>query len=425
MQILRKSKIHYGWFVVLASFLIMAVGFASVYNCASLFVQPITEDLGFSRSQFNVTMTIRAACQVAVSLLAGKIFRPGRILSIMKVASLVLIGSFLMNSFAHTLVEFYILSVLMAVALSLITVLPISIILSNWFETGRGGALGLAFMGSGVGGMILSALTGRWIEGYGWRAAYQILSVLMVLVVIPSVFLILRVKPEDIGLKAIGARSDQETEAAAEVMKGLTLTQATHRVSFWALTLASILMIIAINALMMNVAPHLADIGYSITFSANVVALIMGSLALGKFFLGKLFDGIGLERTVIIAGLANILALIGTVWATSYLGLALTILFVGVGCAYATIAPSVLTIELYGRRDYNAILGILTAVGSMGSVIGPIMTGIMYDASGDYYSSFQLSIVFCVIALVIYTGIFLHQRKAADQHTEAATQIQS
>lgn len=422
MQLLRKSKIHYGWFVVLASFLIMSVGFASVYNCASLFVKPITEDLGFSRSQFNVTMTIRAACQVAVSLLAGKIFRPGRLLLIMKAATLVLIGSFLMYSFAHTLLEFYVLSVLVAVALSLITVLPISIILSNWFETGRGGALGLAFMGSGVGGMILSALTGMWIEDFGWRIAYQILTVLMVIFVIPSVFLILKVKPEDIGLKAIGASTTVGAETKAEVMHGLTLAQASHRVSFWALNIASVLMIVAINALMMNVAPHLADIGYSISFSANVVALVMGSLAFGKFFLGKLFDGIGLQRTVIIAGLANILALVGMVLAPNYLGLALTILFVGVGCAYATIAPSVLTIEMYGRRDYNAILGILTAVGSMGSVIGPIMTGIMYDASGDYYSSFMLSIVFCVIALAIYTGIFLHQRRSATQLTAPVIQ---
>ncbi len=422
MQLLRKSKIHYGWFVVLASFLIMSVGFASVYNCASLFVKPITEDLGFSRSQFNVTMTIRAACQVAVSLLAGKIFRPGRLLLIMKAATLVLIGSFLMYSFAHTLLEFYVLSVLVAVALSLITVLPISIILSNWFETGRGGALGLAFMGSGVGGMILSALTGMWIEDFGWRIAYQILTMLMVIFVIPSVFLIFKVKPEDIGLQAIGASTTVGDETKAEVMHGLTLAQASHRVSFWALNIASVLMIVAINALMMNVAPHLADIGYSISFSANIVALVMGSLAFGKFFLGKLFDGIGLQRTVIIAGLANILALVGMVLAPNYLGLALTILFVGVGCAYATIAPSVLTIEMYGRRDYNAILGILTAVGSMGSVIGPIMTGIMYDASGDYYSSFMLSIVFCVIALAIYTGIFLHQRRAVSQLTVPATQ---
>ena len=411
MQILKKSKIHYGWFVVLASFLIMSVGWGSVYNCSSLFIQPITEELGFSRSQFNVTMTIRAAAQVVISLIAGKIFRQSRILTIMKVGTIILIGSFFMNSLAHTLIEFYLISTLLSIAMALITILPISIILSNWFQTGRGSALGLAFMGSGVGGMILSALTGVWIEAYGWRAAYRILSVLMVVFVIPSVFVIIKVKPEDMGLAAIGAHENSEALQQAGEIKGLTLNEAMRTPTFWALNFAAILLTIAINGLMLNVAPHLSNIGYSITFSANIVALTMGSLALGKFFLGKLFDKAGIQASVVIASSANILALIGLIFATSYFGLGLTILFVGVGCAFATIAPSVLSIELYGRKDYNAIFGVMTAIGSLGSVLGPIITGVMYDASGDYYSSFKLSITFSVIALILYLSIFLRQNR--------------
>ena len=53
----------------------------------------------------------------------------------------------------------------------------------------------------------------------------------------------------------------------------------------------------------------------------------------------------------------------------------------------------------------------MTAIGSMGSVLGPIITGLMYDASGDYYSSFKLSITFSVIALILYLSIFLRQNR--------------
>ena len=165
-----------------------------------------------------------------------------------------------------------------------------------------------------------------------------------------------------------------------------------------------------INALMMNVAPHLIELGYPITFSANVVALTMGSLAIGKVVLGKLYDRLGLKTATMIACLANLFALTGLLFARSYIGLAVTILFVGIGCAYATIANSVLTIELFGKKDYNAIFGFLTAIGAIGSVTGPILTGYLYDTMGDYTSSFMVSILLCIAAIIIYLAIFSGQQ---------------
>lgn len=404
-----SKHIYYGWWVVGAAFLIMAVGWGSVYNCSSLFIGPVTKELGFTRSQFNLTMTIRAASQMAVSLFAGQIFRRFEIRQIMKIFSLVLVGAFYVFSSADSLWMFYLVSALVAIATALLSILPLSIIISNWFVKGRGGALGLAFMGSGVGGMILSSLTGVWIEFFGWRMAYRLLTLIMAVFIIPCVFFIIRVHPKDMGLQPYGAAESSSTGQQDHNHEGLTLQQAMGSIRFWALNLSSVFLFIAINSLMMNVAPHLTEIGYSTTFSANIVALTMGSLALGKFLLGKLFDRLGIKTTTYIACLSTLAALVGMVLARSYLGLALTILFVGVGCAYATIANSVLTLDLYGKKDFNSILGFLTATGSIGSILGPILTGILYDASGNYYSGFQLSVLFSLVSLVIYFLIFARQ----------------
>lgn len=415
MKRINFKEMHYGWVIVGAVFLIMAAAWGIVYNCSSLFIDPISDELGFSRSQINATMTIRAACQMGVSLFAGKIFKRFDIKGVMKVASIVLVVSFFTFSFAVSLWSFYLITFISSISITLIAIIPLSIIISNWFDEKKGTALGIAFMGSGVGGMVFSSLTGIWIEAYGWRVAYQILALSMGVIIIPSIFFIIKLYPREKGLQPVGVSKESAESFAAKENFGVTLAEAMKSVKFWALNLSSILLFIMINGLMMNVAPHLRNIGYSITYSANVVALIMATLAVGKVALGKLFDSIGIKWTTMIACLSSLLAIVGLIFAEYTWALLVVIIFAGLGSAYATIANSVLTVELFGKKDYNAILGFLSAIAAIGSVVGPIITGVLYDASGNYYSSYQVLIVFGLIATLLYWIIFTKKDSDIEQ----------
>lgn len=402
---------YYGWFIVAAGLAIMAVGWGGVYNCSGLFLQPVGDDLGFTRSQISATMTIRALVHMLAAFLAGRIYRRFDMLRLMKVASLVLVTSFFTYSLATTLFQFYLISAVSSLALSLVAVVPLSIILSNWFVENQGTAMGLAFMGSGVGGMILNAVTGYWISAYGWRPAYQMLAIVMGLVLLPAVFVVIRIHPRDLGLTAPGAESMHPGTGETE---GMLLAQALRRPRFWILAVASICLLIGINGLMLNISPHLTDLGYSIRFAANVTALTMGSLALGKVALGRLFDRLGVRRTVIIADIAVSLSMVGLLYARYVPALALVVVCTGVGCAYATVANPVLTLELFGRRDYNAIFGFLSAIAALGSVIQPLIYGWVYDLTGSYTASFQLSLILALAALPAFWLILL--RPAAQIH---------
>lgn len=412
----RFKSVYYGWFVVAAGLGIMAVGWGSLYNCSGLFLQPVGDDLGFTRSQISATMTIRSLVHMLAAFQSGRIYRRFNMLRLMKLSSIVLVTSFFTYSLATTLFQFYLISAVSSLALSLITVVPLSIILSNWFVENQGTAMGIAFMGSGVGGMILNALTGYWISDYGWRPAYQMLAVVMALVLLPAVFLIMRVHPRDLGLTAPGAAPPNSATVEA---KGLLLSQALQRPRFWILVGASIFLLIGINGLMLAVSPFLTDMGYSIRFAANVTALIMGSLALGKVVLGRLFDRLGVRRTVIFADIAVCVSIVGLLYARHLPALAPVIVFTGVGCAYATVANPVLTLELFGRRDYNAILGFLAAIAGMGGVISPLIYGWLYDLTGSYRISFQLSLLLALAALPAFRFIFPKPAAGPDERPTA------
>ena len=403
---LYPKNIFYGWFIVAAGFMIMSVVWGIVYNSSSIFIKPISADMGFTRSQVSATMTIRAACHMIIALFSGKIFAKYNIRRIMQVTTVTLFISFFAYSYAKSLLMFYFLTIIISASASLVSILPVAIIISNWFYERRGFAIGIAFMGSGVGGMIFSSLAGLWVVNYGWRTTYQILAVIMLLAIIPCTFFIIRLRPKDMGLLPYGESTQSINNDLNQEEDGIMLSEALKTIRFWAILICSVIILISINALMLTISPHLSDIGYSITFSANILALTMGALALGKLLLGYMFDKLGLRATTTLSCFATLFAMIGLIFANHYIALVIIIIGAGLGSAYATIANPIITQSLFGRRDYISIYGVLSAANALGGVIAPILTGYIFDRTGSYITSFIIMAILSFIVLVTYQFIF-------------------
>ena len=146
-----RPRIFYGWVIVAASFLVMFCTIGIVNNCAGLFIKPVCDDMGFSRGGMGVNMTIIAACQMVMALFGGKIFARFDVKTVMRVSSLLLAGGYFAYSLAPSLPVFYLLSVVIGFSMGGLTTLPLSLLIGNWFHQRRGFAVGVAFMGSGIG----------------------------------------------------------------------------------------------------------------------------------------------------------------------------------------------------------------------------------------------------------------------------------
>lgn len=412
MNKLTKGKIFYGWFIVAAGFIIMATGWGTVYNCASLFIKPISDELNFTRSQYGVTMTLRAACQMIISLFSGKIFANYNVKKLMMVSTIALIVSYFSFSLASTLAMFYILTIISSIAISLVCILPLSLIISNWFHEKRGFAIGIAFMGSGIGGMILNSLTGVWIVNYGWRIAFQFLALIMLLTITPCTFFILKLHPRDVGLSPYGKSANTNLIKEEEGKVTLPISNAFKTINFWTICLCSIIVNMSINTLVQTPSPHLNDIGYSITFSANILALSFGSLAIGKIVLGKLFDSFNVRIAATISFFCTLIGVTSLIFANYYIALGLFIISSGIGSAYNTLSSPIITQKLFKEYDYSSINGVLSAVASLGSVIGPIFTGYLYDVNQSYIPGFIIMAILTVLVIFIF-NIFLTRKSTA------------
>lgn len=414
MKKLYKGKIFYGWYIVVAVFIILACSMGIFFNTASLFLKPVSEDLGVTRSAVSATLTIRSVIQMAVSLLASKIFSRYNIRRVMKLSTIVLILSFFSYSLVNSIILYYVLTALASIAFSLMSILPLTLILNNWFNEKLGTVTGIAFMGSGVGGMVFNFLAGKWILAYGWRTTYKLLALIMLIAVVPCIFFVIRIHPRDVGLKPLGEPSIKPSDAL-ERDDGVMLKEAIKTTNFQVLIICSILFSMCINTLVMTTAPHLTDIGYSTTYSANVVAICMGAIALGKIALGYVYDKLGVRLATIIACVSTGLGLFAL---TNFDGNTMLILLVvgsGIGCAYGTIGPPVITKSLYGKRDYSSIYGIVFAANAIGSGLGPFFNGYIYDISKTYSSAFKVALTLVLINIIAYIFLLPQREKAQVQ----------
>lgn len=411
---LIRGKVFYGWYIVAAGFIIMATAWIVVFNTSSLFIKPISESLGFTRSQISVTITIRSACQMMVALFSGKILTKFNIKKLMVVGTITLFLSIFSYSLVSSLIMFYLLSAIASISVSFMGILPLALILNNWFNTKQGLAIGIAFMGSGIGGMIFGSLAGQWIVNYGWRTTHQILASIMLLCSLPCILFIVHTRPEDVGLYPLGGYRDIDINGVRKE-KGVVFSEAVKSNIFWGLIICAIFISLGINTLMISIAPHLNDIGYSTIFSANIVALSNGSLAIGKLALGRIYDSLGTRIATTIACVSILIGLIGLLFAQYHIALFAIIFGAGLGTAFGTVANPIITSNIFGLRDYASINGVLQAATAMGGVIGPTLSGYIYDRNGSYNIYFIAMIVIIIFTILMYQFVFSkHKSRGID-----------
>ncbi len=406
------KKFFYGWVIVGASFVVMALTMGIVTNCASLFVKPLCDDLGISRQAAGWITTIIYAGQLVAALFSGKIFSTVETRVVMKFCSIGLAVGLLCYSFASQLWQFYLISALLGICLGWGHMVPLSMILGNWFHEKQGLALGTAFMGSGVGGMLFNSLTGVLLEAWGWRTTYQIHAALIFFLLVPIVFFVLRTRPEDMGLEPLGGYPQANPQTGVQPQVGWTLGQILKRPSFWAFCGIALISEIAMNGLMLNVSPHISESGYSTSFAANISALCMGSLALGKFLLGEFYDRMGPKRATVWPYVCTIIGLFGAALARYPVALVPMVCCCGIGGAYGSVGFPILIRSYYGSKDYGSIYGLVIAVLRLGDMITPVFMGAVFDTMGTYVPAYWLMLA---ATLVVGVGCILNLQRLEKQ----------
>lgn len=370
---MKQSGAWRRWLVLAACFFLMAVCYSLINTIHTLFIVPVTQSLGFSIGSFSVLFTIAAVATALASPLVGRLLSRWNIKWVMALGTLLAGGGFWAYSLCRTLPAFYAVAVVVSVGLAMVSILPISTLLTGWFPDKTGMVLGIAFAGTGCGSLVWMQVAARYLAQHGYVQTYRTLGLIILVVALPLTLLAIQSPPAT-------PRSDQQSAQTAG--PGLDRRALFSSPVFLLFVSGLFLLGLAISGTQVHVQSYLSSLGYSSTHNANVGSVQALAALVGTVLGGIAFDRLSLRRAVALFGgmaLASYVCfLLSGTSGVPYLAA----LFYGLCLCLASLLPAYGTGALFARQNYAATLGTVNLIFILGSALGPTLSGFLADAAG-------------------------------------------
>ena len=395
-----RLPFFYGWLLVAVAFVTMAVG-VNARTAFSLLFPPILDEFGWERGVTAGAFSFGFLVSAVVTPLVGRLMdlRGPRLVVEMGVA---LMGAgLLLATFVHEPWQLYLtLGALVGGGVNCLAYTGQSLYLTQWFVRRRGLALSIAFSGVGLGAVVILPWLQTLIESAGWRTACWALGIL-VLVVLAPLNLLLRRRPEDLGLEPDGMpRDDAAARRTANIVDPAwaaidwTLGRAVRTARFWWIALAYFGGLFSWYAVQVHQTKYLIEIG----FGAGEAAWALGFVSLvavpGQIALGHLSDRIGREWVWTIGNLGFVVCCLVLILMRGSPGAGLLYLMI---VAQGTLGYGLTSVmgaipaEIFEGRHYGSIFGTVMLSAILGGAAGPWLAGVLHDLTGSYIAAFWIS----------------------------------
>lgn len=402
----RKLRGFYGYRIVAVTFVCQFLRTGFGLYAFSLFVEPLHVDFAWGRTEIMAGYTIYFMTMGLASPFVGRLI--GRYSARMIIAAGALVGGlgFVLLSRVDCLWQFYLGYATVGFGGAAIGPVAATAVISNWFRSRRGTAIGVMSTGLGAGGAVLAPIIGGFfMPTFGWSATYFTMGILLCVLVTPLAVFVIKTRPADMGLCPDGdctLKLNVLDESSPTIFSGLTLKMALATSAFWLIAISYLASSFSSVGSLQSLVPHLQDIGLSALVAANVLGgLSFGSL-LAHVFFGWLCDrllpkyacaiglsfqllGIAMLKTV---SLASPLAL---VWASG--------IILGIGTGSWLTTMSMVVSKNFGLLAYGSIFGVISLFQYSGLSTGPLVAGYVYDVTGGYHWAFIAFILLYAISI--------------------------
>ena len=406
---MQHLPFFYGWVIVAVAFVTMGVG-VNARTAFSLLFPPILDEFGWDRGVTAGAFSFGFLVSAALSPFIGRLMerRGPRVVIEMGVG--VMTAGFLLATLVRQPWHLYAtLGMLVGAGGNCLGYTAHALFLPNWFVRRRGLAMSLAFAGVGVGSIIVLPWLQTIIASDGWRAACWAAG-LLVLALLAPLNLLLRWKPEELGLEPDGDRASHDVAAASRrtnvvdpawVAVDWTLARALRTARFWWIVVGYVTGMFAWYAVQVHQTKYLVEIGFGASDAAWALGFVSFAAIPGQIGFGHLSDRIGREWiwTVGCAGFAVCyLALLLMAHAPTPTLLYLMIASQGVLGYSLTSVIGAIPAEIFEGRHYGTVFGTLMLAAIAGGAAGPWLTGLLHDGTGSYTRAFWIAIGCCALS---------------------------
>jgi MFS family permease len=404
-----RLPFYYGWLIIGIAFVTMAIA-VTARTAFSLLLPPLIAEFGWNRGLVAGAFSFGFLFSAILSPIFGRLMDShGPRIVIGSGVCMMSTGLLMASAIQRPWQLYATLGVLVSAGANLTTYTAHSLFLPNWFVRRRGLAISLAFSGAGVGAMVLLPWLQTIIGRNGWRASCSVMGLLVLLVVGP-LSLLLRRRPEDIGLIPDGAaptfgademRRPSNIVDPAWVDIEWTLARAMRTSRFWWIVLGYFCALFAWYGVQVHQTKYLIEVGFTPLVAAWSLGLVSVVAIPGQIGLGALSDRVGREWvwSAACCGFAICYAALIVLERTpSYPLLYLMVVSQGLLGYAATSVMGPIVAEIFEGPHYGSIFGAITVALIVGGAAGPWVAGIIHDTIGSYRLAFLLAIALCVIS---------------------------
>lgn len=384
---ISAKKFDYKWIIMFICFLLIFVCLGFCSGTKSLYLAPVTEALGISRSMYSLNDTTRHITTAILNLFFGTLVYKLGIRKMIAGGILALIGACLCYAFAQTVFMLCIGGFLLGVGVVCCSTTMVSTIIRRWFSTNIGRYTGIVLASNGIGSAVAAQIFTPIIneEGnpFGYRNSYLLTAVILVVVGI-TVLVLLREKPSNMTIPM----DAHKKKAKGAQWIGIPYDLAKKKVYFYLVCGCILLTGMTLQGTSGIYAAYMKDVGIHPDTVANVVSTYAIGLTLSKLVVGFLYDRFGIRWVLLICqgaavGCYCVMTLIGP----SSAGIAFAFLFgllLALALPLETLVIPLITNDLFGSASYEKILGIFMAMNYAGYALGSPVANLSFDIFGSY-----------------------------------------
>src|SRR5918994_4020098 len=402
---ISEAKIFYGWVIVAVGFLAHIASAFSISSTLSVFLKPLSQDLGISRGVFSLIRSGEILVGAAAAPMVGALLDRHGGKWLIASGGLISGAGFLLLGQERDFWQFALVRwLLISPGDTLMGSMVVNVSISQWFVRMRGRALALAGMGHGLAKVCMPLLAASLILYVGWRGAWVAFGVLTLALVVGPSLLLMRRRPEDMGLLPDGRSKGESESAPADRSDNVTARrspgeevtwsrgEALRTSAFWLIVTTFGVAHVGVTGLNLHVFSFVSDQGHP----AMVAALVMSIIAIMQFSTPMVW-GLLAERTnvaklimakFVIQAVGILLALSDPGLLSLYSGFFLY----GIGMGGTAILAEMIWANYFGRISLGRIRGMGSLITSAFSAGGPPFFGLLFDATQSYSLSFSIFI---------------------------------
>jgi sugar phosphate permease len=400
----KFASIYYGWIIVVVGFLAHIASAFSISSTLSVFLKPLSSDLGMSRGRFSLIRSGEILIGAASAPIIGTLMDRYGGRWLMAVGGLISGAGFICLGQAQGFIQFMLVRwLLITPGDSLMGSMVINVSIARWFVRMRGRALAIASMGHGLAKVCMPVAAATLMLYVGWRGAWVVFGVFALLLVVAPALLFMRRSPEEMGLLPDGGPAEPKAEVATPIKNRHAKRTGAENVEwsrrealrtpvFWLIASTFGVAQIGVTGLNLHVFSYVTDQGHPTLVAASVMSIIAIMQFSTPIVWGMLADrmdnGILNMAKCALQGAGLLVALSLPGMAPLYAGF----FIYGIGMGGTAILAETIWADFFGRISLGKIRGMGSLVTSLFSAGGPPFFGLLFDYTESYYLSFSIFI---------------------------------